>query len=130
MTEPLDEADALLLIGDEGLRFQVTNRRYPYEVDLAFEWWLWQHLPFVFAVWVVRKDLAAEDKQRLSRILLKTLAMNLSRLDALAQERADSLGIPADRLKRYLEGFVYRLSEPEERAIKQFEQLLHEHRLH
>lgn len=122
-------ADAQLLIGDEALRFHASNRRYPYETDLAFEWWLWQHLPMVFAVWAVRKDLPAADKQRLSRLLQQQLAVNLARLDAVAKERAESLGLPADVLTPYLANFIYRLSEPEERAIKQFEHLLHEHRL-
>jgi chorismate dehydratase len=120
-----NDADAALLIGDEALAFRATNRRYPYEVDLAFEWWLWQHLPFVFAVWAIQKDSAPEDKQRLLRTLQKQLAMNLTRLDALAQERASTL----EELTRYLENFVYRFSEPEERGIKQFGQLVHDHHL-
>ena len=124
-----DDAEAALLIGDEALKCHATNRRYPYEVDLVFEWWLWQHLPFVFAVWAVRKDCEAAEKQRLLRTFQKQLAMNLARLETLANERAATLGLPADELKRYLEAFTYRLSEPEERAMKQFDHLLHEHRL-
>ena len=121
------DAEGLLLIGDEALTFRVTNRSYPYETDLAFEWWLWQHLPCVFAVWVVRKDCAAAEKQRLSRLLQRQLAVNLSQLEVLAQERAQSLGLPASNLKQYLEGFVYRFSAPEEDAIRRFAQLVHEH---
>ena len=44
------EADARLLIGDEALQVKHANTSYPFEIDLGFEWWLWQHLPFVFAV--------------------------------------------------------------------------------
>ena len=125
----VEGADARLLIGDEALRFHASNRRYPYETDLAFEWWLWQHLPMVFAVWAVRKDHPAAEKQRLSRLLQHQLAVNLARLDVVARERAGALGLPVDVLTPYLANFVYRLSEPEERAIKQFERLLHEHHL-
>ncbi len=124
-----DDAEAMLLIGDEALKFRAANRRYPYETDLAFEWWLWQHLPFVFAVWAVRKDADAADKQRLSRLLQHRLAVNTGRLDELAKERAASLGLPAKDIQRYLASFIYRLSEPEERAITQFEALVHEHHL-
>ncbi len=123
------EADAVLLIGDEALKLRAANRRYPYEIDLSFEWWLWQHLPCVFAVWAVRKDVSPEDKQRLSRALQKQLAMNLARLQVIAQEHASSLGMPANELQAYLEHFTYRLGEPEERAITQFAQLLHAHHL-
>ncbi|MBI3319389.1 MAG: menaquinone biosynthesis protein [Candidatus Omnitrophica bacterium] len=124
-----DGADARLLIGDEALRFHAANQRYPYEMDLAFEWWLWQHLPMVFAVWAVRKDLPASDKQRLSRLLQQQVAVNTGRLEELAKERAPSVGLPPEEVQRYLASFIYRLSEPEERAITQFDAFVHERHL-
>ena len=124
-----DDADAVLLIGDEALKFHAQDRRYPYETDLAFEWWLWQHLPFVFAVWAVRKDAAAADKQQLSRLLQHQLAMNTARLEELAKARAPSLGLPPEEVRRYLASFIYRLSEPEEEGITRFRSLVEEHRL-
>ena len=124
-----DDAEAVLLIGDEALKFRAANRRYPYETDLAFEWWLWQHLPFVFAVWAVRKDASAAGAQRLSRLLQHQLAVNTGHLEEVAKERASSLGLPPEEVQRYLASFIYRLSEPEERAITQFEALVHEHHL-
>lgn len=124
-----DDADARLLIGDEALKFRATNRSHPFEIDIAWEWWLWQHLPAVFAVWVIRKDAPAAEKQALSRLLQHQLARNVSRLDAIAAAHSSRLGIPAAELKTYLENFVYRLSEPEERAITQFEALVDEHHL-
>ena len=123
------DADALLLIGDQALKAQAGNRNFPYEVDLAFEWWLWQHLPFVFAVWAVRKDSDAADKQLLSRELLRAFGQNSRRLDALAVERAVALGRSAEDLTMYLEHFVYRLSQPEEDAIRVFSKLVHDHGL-
>ena len=126
---PAAGIDGVLLIGDDALRFHATNRRFPYETDLAFEWWLWQHLPAVFAVLVVRKDAEPQVKQRVTRILSKGIATNLGRLSEVAATRAGEIGIPADELTRYLEQFVYRFGEPEERAIRQFGALLHEHDL-
>ena len=125
----LTDADALLLIGDEALTFRATNKQYPYETDLAFEWWLWQHLPMVFAVWAVRKDWPADAKQRLSRTIQQQLANNLRQLPVISQERAASMQLPADEIQHYLGQFIYRLSQPEEDAIKQFNTLLHEHHL-
>jgi chorismate dehydratase len=124
-----DDADAVLLIGDDALRFRASNRRYPYEIDLAFEWWLWQHLPCVFAVWAIRTGADPQAKDRLNRLLQRQLAVNLPRLDLLANERAEALGVPAEELTRYLASFVYRFGDAEERAIKQFEQLAHAHHL-
>ena len=121
--------DALLLIGDEALRFRRNNRQYPFEIDLAFEWWLWQHLPFVFAVWAIRSDAAVGVKQRLETALSGTLGKNQSRLDVLAAEHAQSLGIPVEELTAYLSAFIYRLSKPEEQGIARFKELVDESHL-
>lgn len=123
------DADAVLLIGDEALKFRAANRLYPYETDLAFEWWLWQHLPFVFAVWAVRRDLDSDAKARFTKALFKTLALNAPRLGELGGERASVIGLPAAELKAYLEGFTYRFSDREEQAIQRFTQLAKEQHL-
>ena len=47
----------------------------------------------------------------------------------MAKARAPSLGLPPEAVQRYLASFIYRLSEPEEQGIAQFERLLHEHHL-
>jgi len=126
---PADDVDACLLIGDAALIFRATDRRFPYEIDLAFEWWLWQHLPFVFAVWAIRNEVSAEEQHRLTRALFKALSVNTGQLSVLAQERSQRLGLSADELTAYLANFIYRLGEQEEHAITQFERLIHEHRL-
>ena len=121
--------DALLLIGDEALRFQRANTRYPFEVDVGFEWWLWQHLPFVFAVWAMRKDLSQEIKKTIERSIVRSLARNLSHLDEIAAEHSVALAIPASDLQMYLSNFIYRLGQPEEAGIARFKELVHEHHL-
>jgi chorismate dehydratase len=123
------DADALLLIGDEALRERHANTKYPYEIDLAFEWWLWQHLPFVFAVWAIRKDAPQAAKRSLERSLSLSLGRNSQQLPALAAERAGALGVPADELAAYLSRFIYRLSADEEQGITKFSELVHEHHL-
>lgn len=123
------EADALLLIGDEALRFRHANRQFPFETDLAFEWWLWQHLPFVFAVWAIRKDAAPQDKRALELGLIKALAMNTQRLETIAQEASAPLGLPAAELHAYLAHFIYRLSRPEEAGIAKFKSLVDQYEL-
>ena len=123
------KADALLLIGDEALRFKQTDTQYPFEIDVGFEWWLWQHVPFVFAVWAIRKDASPQDKKQIELGLARSLSTNLTQLDAIAQEQASGFGIPAEELETYLSGFVYRLGQDEEQGIKRFRELINEHHL-
>jgi chorismate dehydratase len=123
------EADALLLIGDEALRFARTNTRYPFEIDVGFEWWLWQHLPFVFAVWAMRKDLPPDLKKTIELGVSRALAKNLNSFDEIAAEYSPQLDIPAEDLKAYLSNFVYRLGHSEEEGIVRFKELVHEHHL-
>lgn len=121
--------DALLLIGDEALKFQHANNQYPFETDLGFEWWLWHHLPCVFAVWAVNRSVEAKTKKQIEAGLARALAINANDFGAISREFSEKLAIPAEALKRYLEGFVYRFGPREEEAIKTFKELAREHHL-
>ena len=121
--------EALLLIGDEALRFRQGNTQYPFETDLAFEWWLWQHLPCVFAVWAIRKDAGADEMKQLELALAKSLGVNLRRLERLAHDASPGLGVPAEELHTYLSQFAYRFGQPEEDGIAQFRKLVDESHL-
>ena len=123
------EADALLLIGDEALRFRHTNAQYPFEIDLGFEWWLWQHVPNIFAVWAVRKDLSASKRKPLEAALARTVAMNAGRLQAIAEAHASAFGMPSEELRAYLAAFHYRFGPDEEAGIRTFEALAVAHGL-
>ncbi len=55
VVEDKDKAQAILLIGDEAIREKLSNRwRYVY--DLGEEWFKLHQLPFVFALFLVRRD--------------------------------------------------------------------------
>ena len=120
------DADAVLLIGDEALRLRQSNTQYPFETDIAFEWWLWQHLPFVFAVWVIRKDAAPGAKKELEQALSRCLGLNTKNLPSVAAECAPNAGMTPEQVHAYLANFIYRLSRPEEEGIVRFQELLGE----
>jgi chorismate dehydratase len=63
-----ESGDARLVIGDAALE-EVKRGRFKFVYDLGEEWRRWQELPFVFARWVVRRDLPQEEKQRFIRSL-------------------------------------------------------------
>ena len=70
-----------------------------------------------------------EEKKQVETGLIKALAMNQGQHEAIAQEYAPTLGVPAEELKTYLASFIYRLGQPEEEAINQFKRLVDEHHL-
>jgi chorismate dehydratase len=123
------EADALLLIGDEALRYRARNTQYPFEIDVAFEWWLWEHRPFVFALWAIRRDASDERKRALTRTLARSLSLSLGEIPAIADEAAGRIGLPAAELRGYLESFVYRLGPDERAGVERFRALVDEHNL-
>lgn len=118
-----DTHDALLVIGDEALRRRKTANDYPYLYDLGREWYQWKGLPFVFALWVIRRDLDGEAKETVRALLARCLDDNLAHLDAIAQTRTD-LNLTPPEVVTYLRSFRYVLSDPEEKALAEFRTLL------
>ncbi len=118
-----EDLDAILLIGDEALRFKQTNGLFPFEIDIAFEWWLWQHAPCVFAVWVVRKDVSADDRKRLEAAIARALAQNTGSLQALAEQVAPNYGMKPADVQAYLESYTWRFGKAEDDGIELLKKL-------
>lgn len=104
---------AFLAIGDEALVWG-CHPEYPHRWDLAEVWNRWTGLPFVFALWVVRRDVAArapEAVQEVVRCLWESKAWGLLHLDVLCRE-AGRLGIlDPEGLRRYYQTFSFDLHE-------------------
>ena len=146
--------DAVLLIGDDALRRNKFGLEgFELVFDLAKEWYEWQKLPFVFAVWAVKKSLPAESKLELAHIIGKSLAKaeedffgdgrrfasSAESSFAVAQavhgerERKRVLwlhgkraGLPPAEVIEYLEGFNYHIGEREREAMRVFRRLVEE----
>jgi chorismate dehydratase len=56
--EVAENADARVLIGDKA--FLDYSEEYPYRYDLSLEWFDFQQLPFVFAVWAANKPISED----------------------------------------------------------------------
>lgn len=112
--------DAFLLIGDEALVTPDQVEGFPYRYDLAEEWLEWKGLPFVFAVWMVRRNLAAEAKEMLADGLRKNLADNMAHnLKAIADKR-ESMNLAFEGVAGYLRAFRFVLAEEDKEAIGVF----------
>ncbi len=117
--------DAILLIGDEALRRNTTGLHgFELVYDLASEWYDWQKLPFVFAVWAVKRSMPDDRKNELKTLLAASLAQAETDFTAACTLHAKQLGLHVDKAVEYLEGFNYRIGERERRAMEVFEHLM------
>ncbi len=67
-----EEADARLLIGDEAADTAREESRWPHRCDLGQWWFDIMGLPFVFARWVVRRDLQRDERRLVRQWLEET----------------------------------------------------------
>ena len=121
---PLQAAhDAFLLIGNQALRQRTGGPGFPYTYDLGEEWYAWTGLPFVFARWIVRKDVDPKDRALLEDALYVGLEEGVDALYHLADPREDLFMLPRDIVK-YIQGLRYYIGLSEQKAIDRFRQYL------
>jgi chorismate dehydratase len=122
-----DEADAFLVIGNEALaRNQTETPRFPYRYDLATEWWHWTGLPFVFALWAVRRSLPRDVKSNFADLLERSFTVGMSQIDEIAAQFAGEMG-QREVLAAYLRNFHYRLGPDEMKGMEEFRRLTEKH---
>lgn len=103
LDEALGKAPALLLIGDAALR---ASRMKPdlLVYDLGRLWHEWTGLPFVFALWLCRRQVA-EDRQaevgELAGCLVRSKEIARTRLEEIAESSPEAMWMGADRLVTY-----------------------------
>lgn len=122
---PADEAQ--LRIGDEALKEVVKNsssKHFKFVFDLGEEWSRWQNLPFVFARWMVRKDMDYDARLKLSEILMRNLTLSEKELSLALDWFEKKSGWNYVSAREYLKGFRYRLKEEEKKSISVFRRLL------
>lgn len=121
-----DDGDAFLVIGNEALwRNQTPTPEFPYRYDLATEWWNWTGLPFVFALWTVRRSLPDNVKKEFAELLERSFRVGMSQIDDFAAQFAGELG-KREALASYLRNFHYRLGAEELKGLEEFRRLNNE----
>ncbi len=117
------DLDAVLLIGDRALDFSLTH--HPHSVwDLGEAWWALTGLPFVFAVWALRRGAHSVADRLWLREAKERGLVDLDRLIA-----AWPAYTPEFR-KRYLtENVRFELGDEEKRGLERFAQLISRHGL-
>ena len=117
------QSDAVLLIGDAALNNRHGLPSYDKVYDLSELWNEWTGLPFVFARWIVRRDLNPEAKDLMGGLLEQSLELGLQRIGQIAEKRGD-LSMTVDEVAEYLHGFNYVFGSKEKEAIELFRKYL------
>jgi chorismate dehydratase len=130
----LPNFDAFLTIGDDALRFMKHKiEGFDFTYDLAQLWYEWKQLPFVFAIWAVRKDISQQQINALDELLNDSLNKFFSEETEIENFYNAKIGLSREEIKDYLSNIVYRLGEKELEAIKIFkdyyQKLMQKHQL-
>jgi chorismate dehydratase len=111
----------VLLIGDPAIRFLRSNPEHQIW-DLGAAWYEMTKLPFVYAVWALRKD---ADTAMIRHKLREARAFGLDTLDSIIHNRTE---FDEEFRRDYLGWHIqYHLGTEEKRGVARFIELLRKH---
>lgn len=117
-----DHVDAVLVIGDAALT-QPWHQRFSHCADLGKIWHDMTGMPFVFAVWVVRRDFAEAHPETVVRaldLLWTSRKAGYAHLDAVIDAGARKLGLARRMVAQYYDRLYCDLDTPKIQAMARF----------
>ncbi|MCP4109241.1 MAG: menaquinone biosynthesis protein [Desulfobacteraceae bacterium] len=117
-----EDAAAALVIGDAALK-EKWGSHFDYVWDLGKMWWELTGLPFVFALWAVRKSFADEKPELVSSIIdlfhisRDAGCMNINKIIPRASEK---LELRTDICRKYYDKLHFDLDLPEIKGAEAF----------
>lgn len=118
-------ANAVLLIGDRAMSPPAGTFHTVW--DLGEEWVNWTGLPFVFAMWVARKE---SHLNGISEQLNAARDLGLEHVNEIAQRGADDLHLPVAMVKEYLtRNLHFTMGTAEQMGLRLFQELAASHGL-
>ena len=118
----INNAETVLLIGDEAITYR---NKFPYIIDLSGEWYKHTKLPFVFALWCVRKDSLEKRKSeilKLSTVLKKSKEKFFEDIEKYMKEA--KIKFDTDFAKFYLKNLDFCLSSQHLESLQLFSKYL------
>lgn len=124
-SEPVDECEAVLLIGDKVV--SNTPIGCDIETDLGSAWKTLTSLPFVFAVWAGPRQL---DVASLAKRLSRARDRGVESAESIAEKYGPGLRWPVTLAKKYLTTRLkFTLGPPQRLAMTKFLELAERHHL-
>lgn len=119
--------DAVLVIGDAALT-QPWNDRFPYCLDLGEVWHDMTRMPFVFAIWAVRKQVATAHPDAVTQALELLWASRKSgyrHLDTVIAAGQAKLGLPEALVRKYYQHLFCDMDPSKIQAMTRFFDILY-----
>ncbi|WP_456396297.1 menaquinone biosynthetic enzyme MqnA/MqnD family protein [Desulfurobacterium sp.] len=119
-------ATAVLAIGDDAFKF-LKDKNFRFIYDLGEEWKNIYDLPFVFAVWAVRRQTVKNHPLSVKKIYNKFLESKnygLNHLEKIATRYASKVGLTEKECMEYFNCLNYNLTNLHKKAINKFAKLL------
>jgi chorismate dehydratase len=121
-TKVVQTADAVLVIGDTALT-QPWETQFEHCIDLGQLWYEMTQLPFVFAVWAVRRSFAKKYPEKVTAIhhlLLASRNEGEKHISDIVVAGQQKLGVPKDTIRRYFQLLHCNLDSPKVHAMETF----------
>ena len=122
----LSSFPAFLLIGDRAMK-EARKKTAPYVHDLAELWHEHTGLPFVFALWIVRKETVTEKGELLNKLssdLVKANKYAQVKFSFIAKNTRQKEWLTEKELVSYWEKISYNLTEKHMEGLRLFEKYL------
>jgi chorismate dehydratase len=129
VAEALQEYDAVLLIGDQGLEALYSCRPPTTCYDLGALWQEWTGLPMVYAVWAAREDFAATNGPELLAVeeeLVRCMGYGREHLVEVVDSALGRFDLDRPSLTRYFAVLRYDFTEEYRRGLNRFYELARE----
>jgi len=130
--EVIAEGGHALLIGDRALRASLNPPEGTRIYDLGALWYHLTGLPFVFALWIVRRDVVENKALELSRFvgqLQVARELAFADLDQLARQAPERDWLGERQLVAYWQQMCYELDAFHQQGLELFFHLCHKHGL-
>jgi chorismate dehydratase len=122
--------EAMLLIGDKVVNASPPQHEYMFQLDLGEQWKLMTGLPFVFAMWMIRRDYPPERARELAEMLTKARQTGGAMTEALLDRYAAEKQWPRELAREYFTKYLhYEITPRHQAGVKQFYELCAKHNL-
>lgn len=102
----VERPEAMLLIGDKVVTNSPPAERYPHQMDLGAAWVEHTGLPFVFALWMARRDVDSALLHTAAAVLDRQRRHNRQRIDSMVHRSAQPRRWPPELARDYLNDHI------------------------